>query len=188
MQLVMKRRWAFVLFAGLIVLAGCRTYGGSEDKIAESLSETVQQIAAEASAMETEAVRLAEAAAVDPALSSYSDRMQIIASEYTAVAQRQQELISEALAVEDNLLTNWVGRARYGALHRAFGALISERELARSKRRTLSEDLGLHLGLTQRGQVPEEGRFQIRPHHYNRSQNAIDLKDLLAGIESVSVP
>lgn len=188
MQLVTKRRLAVVLFAGLIVLAGCRTYGGSEDTIAESLSVTVQQLAAEASAMETEAARLAEAAAADFALSPYSDRMQIIASEYTAVAQRQQELISEVLAVEDNVLTNWVGRARYGALHRAFGALISERELAQSKRQTLSEDLGIHLGLTQRGQVPEEGRFQIRPHHYNRSQKAIDLKDLLAGIESVSVP
>lgn len=188
MQLVSNRRGAIFLFAGLMVLAGCRTYGGSEDEIVESLSVTVQQIAAEASAMETEAVRLAEAAAADPALSPYSDRMQIIASEYTAVAQRQQELISEALAVEDNVLTNWVGRARYGALHRTFGALISERELAQSKRRTLSEDLEIHLGLSQRRRVPEEGRFQIRPHHYNRSQNAIDLKDLLAGIEPVSVP
>ncbi len=188
MQLVTNRRWAVVLFAGLIFLAGCRTYGGSEDEIAKSLSLTVQQIAAEASAMETEAVRLAEATAADPALSPYSDRMQIIASDYTAVARRQQELIDEALAVEDNVLTNWVGRARYGALHRTFGALISERELAQSKRRTLSKDLGLHLGLTRRWQVPEEGRFQIRPHHYNRSQDTIDLKDLLAGIESVSVP
>jgi hypothetical protein len=188
MQLVANRRGAHVLIAGLIVLTGCRTYGGSEDEIAASLSVTVQQIAAEASAMETEAIRLAEATAADPALSAYSDRMQTIAAEYTAVAQKQQELISKTLAIEDNVLTSWVGRARYGALHRTFGALISERELAQSKRQLLSEDLGIYLGLTQRGQVPEEGRFQIRPHHYNRSQNAIDLKDLLADIESVSVP
>lgn len=188
MQLVTNRLWTIFLLAGLIVLTGCRTYGGSEDEIAESLSVTVQQIAAEASAMETEADRLAEAAATDPELSAYSDRMQVIAFEYMAVARRQEELISEVLAIEDNVLTNWVGRGRYGVLHRAFGALISERELAQSKRQTLSKDLGIHLGLAQREQVPEEGRFQIRPHHYNRSHNAIDLKDLLADIESVSVP
>ena len=188
MQLVTNRRWTIFLTVGLIVVAGCRTYGGTEDKIAESLSITVQQIAAEASAMETEAARLSEAAAADPALSAFSDRMQVIASGYAAVAQRQEELITEALAVEDNVLTNWLGRARYGALHRAFGALISERELVQSKRQTLSNDLGIYLGLTGWGQVPEEGRLQIRPHHYNRSQHTADLKDLLAGIESVSVP
>ncbi|MDE2827766.1 MAG: hypothetical protein OXL40_10745 [Bacteroidota bacterium] len=188
MQLDTNRRWTIFLFAGLVVLAGCRTYGGSEDEIAQSLSVTVQQIAAEASAMELEAVRLAEAAATDPELSAYSDRMQVIASGYMAVVQRQEELINEVLATGDNVLTNWVGRARYGVLHRAFGALISERELAQSKRQTLSRDLGIYLGLKQREQVPEEGRFQIRPHHYNRSHNAIDLKDLLADIESVSVP
>ena len=188
MQLVTYRRWTIFLFAGLIVLAGCRTYGGSEDEIAESVSVTMQQIAAEAAAMETEAVRLAEAAAADPELSAYSDRMRVIASEYTAVAQKQQELINEVLTIEDNVLTHWVGRARYGVLHRAFGALISERELAQFKRQALSKDLGVYLGLIQRGQVPEEGRFQIRPHHYNRSRNAIDLKDLLADVESVSVP
>lgn len=188
MQLVTNRRWAIFLFAGLIVLAGCRTYGGTEDEIAGGLYVTVQQMVAEASAMETEAARLAEAAAADPALSAFSDRMQVIASEYTGVAQRQKGLIDEALAVEDNVLTNWLGRARYGALHRAFGALISERELAQSKRQTLCEDLGVYLGFIQRGQVPEEGRFQIRPHHYNRSQDTMELKDLLAGIEPVSVP
>ena len=137
--------------------------------------------------METEADRLAEAAAADPELYAYSDRMQVIASEFMEVAQRQQEMISEVLVIEDNLLTGWVGRGRYGVLHRAFGALISERELAQSKRQTLSKDLGIHLGLTQREQVPEEGRFQIRPQHYNQSHSAIDLKDLLADIESVSV-
>ncbi|MXY07691.1 MAG: hypothetical protein F4Y61_03490 [Rhodothermaceae bacterium] len=188
MLLVTNRRWTVFLFAGLIVLAGCRTYGDSEDEIAESLSVTVQQIAAEASAMETEADRLAEAAATDPELSAFSDRMRVIASEYMAVAQRQQELINEVLAIEDNVLTNWVGRGRYGVLHRAFGALISERELAQAKRQSLSKDLGIYLGHTRRARVPEEGRFQIRPHHYNRPHNAIDLKDLLADIESVSVP
>lgn len=188
MQLDTNRRWTIFMFAGWVVLAGCRTYGGSEDEIAASLSVTVQQIAAEASAMETEAFRLAEAAATEPELSAYSDRMQVIASEYKAVVQRQEELINEVLAAEDNVLTNWVGRGRYGVLHRAFGALISERELAQSKRQTLSRDLGIYLGLTQREQVPEKGRFQIRPHHYNRTHNAIELKDLLADIESVSVP
>lgn len=182
MQLVANTRWVILLFAGHIVLAGCRTYGGSEDEIAANLSATVQQIAAEASALETEAVRLAEAAAANPALSPYSDRMQAIVSEYAAMAQKQEELIDEVLAIEGNVLTNWVGRARYGALHRAFGALISERELVQCKRHALSEDLGVYLGLTQRRQVPEEGRFQIRPHHYNRLQTARDLKDLLAGI------
>ncbi len=188
MQLVTNRRWTIFLFAGLIALAGCRTYGGTEDKIAESLTVTVEQIAAEASAMETEAARLAEAAAADPALSAFSDRMQVIASGYAEVAQRQKELINEVLAIEDNVLTNWVGRGQYGVLHRAFGALISERELAQSKRQTLSRDLGVYLGLAHTEQVPEIGRLQIRPHHYNRSQSPTDLKDLLAGIESVSVP
>ena len=109
MQLVTNRRWTIFLFAGLIALAGCRTYGGTEDKIAESLTVTVEQITAEASAMETEAARLAEAAAADPALSAFSDRMQVIVSGYAEAAQRQQELDQrDVLAIEDNVLTNWV--------------------------------------------------------------------------------
>jgi len=187
MQRGKRIHWWGPLTIGLLILTGCRTYGGStDDQIASALAATVQQVEVEARIIEVELQMLAEASMLNSELLPYSKRMQLIASEYTQMMKKQKNLVKEAISIENNIVTNWVGKDRYRGLHRALGAIISERELKQSKRYLLSQDLAEHLGTRIRRQSGEEGRLQIRPHYYNQSWTTTDFQDLLTDIESES--
>jgi len=185
MQRVKRIHWWGPLTIGILILTGCRTYGGStDDQIASTLAATIQQVEAEARIVEVESQMLAEASMLNSELLPYSKRMKLIASEYTEMMKKQKKLVEEAMSVEDNIVTNWVGKDRYRGLHRALGAVVSERELKQGKRYLLPQDLGEHLGTRIRRRSGEEGRLQIRPHYCNRSWTTTDFHDLLTDIVS----
>ncbi len=185
MKLAENRYWLAPPLIGLLILAGCRTYGGSTDEqIAASVLTATQQVAAEVSRIEIESAMLMEAAAIHPELIPYSERMQAIVDEYMEIKEKQKKLAEEVTSIRDNFVTKWVGQDRHRALHRALGAIISERELKQHQINLVAQDLGRHLGVTERRQPAEEGRLQIRPHHYNRSWPVTELQDLLTDIES----
>ena len=184
MQLIKSEHWWISPIIGLVLLTGCRTYGGdTDDQVEASLRTAALQIAAESLILETESRILAGAAAIHPELMPYSERMQVIVSGYMEMMKKQEKLVEEVTSVEDNILTNWVGRDRYRGLHRALGAIISERDLKQNKRYMLSLDIKEHLGVAKQRQSGEEGRLQIRPHYYNQSWIATDIQDILAGTE-----
>ena len=184
-----SRHWWISPIIGIVLLTGCRTYGGSTDEqVAESLLAAAEQIVAEFSILETEARMLTEAATVHSELLPYSERMQAIVSGYMEMTKKQKMLVAEVVSVEDNIVTNWVGKDRYRGLHRALGAIISERDLKQGKRYRLFLDLQEHLGIPFKPRKSdEEGRLQIRPHHYNQSWAAMDIQDILAGMKFDSV-
>ncbi len=185
MQLAESKYWWTPPLIGLLILTGCRTYGSSaDDQIAASVLTAAQQIAAEASMIEVELAMLTEAAAIYPELIPFSERMQAIVDGYMEMKEKQKKLAEDVTSIQDNFVTNWVGQDRYRALHRALGAIISERELKQHQINLVAQDLGRHLGVTAQRQSVEEGRLQIRPHHYNRSWSVTELQDLLADIES----
>lgn len=186
MQLVKNQSYLSVFLVGLFLLTGCRTYGGGGDpEITASLIKAADQVEVEGSILETEAMLLAQAAERHPELIPYSERMQQIVASYAETVTKQGKLVNHVVAIKDNPVTNWIGQDRYRALHRAYGAIISERRLGQSKRHILLADLEEQLGMTlKRRESAEVGRLQIRPHFYNRSWMVTDLRDLLAGIES----
>ena len=185
MQLLARTHWWSPMIIGLLVLTGCRTYGGgTDDQVAEALIVITQQLEAEVSGIEIESDMLAEASVLNPELIPYTERMKSISSEYVEMIKKQKKIIKEATSVEDNFLTNWVGRDRYRELHRTLGAIISERELKQIKRQLLYQDMREHIEDVSAGmQASEEGRLQIRPHYYNRPQIAVDFRNLLADID-----
>lgn len=173
------------LLIGVLILTGCRTYGGStDDQVAASVLAAAEQVAAEAAAIEVESATLTEAAEMHPELALYRERMQAILEGYMEMEKKQKKLVEEVTAIQDNFVTNWVGQDRYRPLHRALGAIISERELKEHQRNLVVHDLGIHLGVTTERQAAEEGRWQIRPHYYNRSWPVPELRDLLTEMES----
>ncbi len=172
---------------GLVILTGCRTYGGhTDEQVATSVLTASQQVIAEASRIEVESEMLMEAASIHPELIPFSERMQTIVGEYMAMTEKQKKLAEEATSIQDNFITNWVGRDRYRALHRALGAITSESELKQHQIHSVTQDLGIYLGITVQGQPSEEGRLQIRPHYYNRAWSVLELQDLLTDLESAS--
>ncbi len=187
MYLAEKSCWWIPLIIGLFVFTGCRTYGGgTDDQMAASLRTAYQQIDAEALILQSEAEMLAETAEVYPKLVPFSERMQKIATEYAEMIKKQKKMIDQAIAFQDNVVTNWVGKDRYRTLHRAFGAVISERELKLDKRYMLSVDLGEYLGVIERKTPSEEGRLQIRPQFYNQLKRDVDFQNIIAGLESAT--
>lgn len=185
MQLVESKYWWTLPLIGLLILTGCRTYGGgTDDQVGASLYTVAQQVIAEASMIEAESGMLTEAASAHSELIPYSERMQNIVTEYTGMVEKQKKLVDQAMSVRDNFVTDWVGKDRYRALHRALGSIISERELKHNQIEQVAQDLETRLGIKEPRKPVEEGRLQIRPHHYNRSWTVTDLQDLLANIES----
>ncbi|MCY4224133.1 MAG: hypothetical protein OXF06_04795 [Bacteroidetes bacterium] len=176
--------WTPLAFT-LLILTGCRTYGGStNDQLEASLITASEQIVAEAQMFINEAQMLSEAAMRHPELIPFSEKMHAINSEYIKMMEKHKKLVDEVQQIRDFPITNWIANDRYRALHRAYGALITERELKHRKRSYLLTDLSAHLGLAGHQQSVEEGRLQIRPHYYNRSWSVTDLQDLLAMMDN----
>jgi len=184
MNLVNQTQWWILPILGICLFTGCRTYGGSTDEqIAASLQAISLQIGAEASVLKIESQILAEAADRHSQLIPYRERMDALVSDYQEMMKKQNELIDDATSIQDNILTNWIGRDRYRGLHRALGAIVSEQETKQKKRSLLLIDIGTQLGVAQHRHAVEEGRLHIRPHHYNRSWAILDLRNLLATLD-----
>ncbi len=180
MKLINQTQWWILPILGVYLFAGCRTYGGNtEDLMIASFDAVSLQLSAEASALDIESNLLAEASERHAQLTPYATRLSALASDYLEMVEKQDKLIKEAVGVQDNILTNWVGKDRYRGLHRALGAIVSERESKQKKRTLLLIDLGKELGIADHRRAVEDGRLQIRPHHYNRSSQVLDLRDLL---------
>jgi len=185
MNMIMRTHLWISVAIVLLILTGCRTYGGStNDQLEASLITASEQISAEALMFQNESKMLSDAALRHPNLASFSTQMQSINSEYIEMMEKHKKLIDEVKQLRDFPIVNWVGRDRYRALHRAHGTLISERELKHRKRSLLLIDLSAHLGLSGHQHSVEEGRLQIRPHYYNRSWSVTKLQDLLAAMDN----
>lgn len=173
------RRWVLPIL-GICLFAGCRTYGGeTEELVTASLQAISVQIAAEASALKIESNLLSEASDLHPELIPYRERMDALTTDYQEMIDKHKKLIENVTGIRDNIVTNWVGKDRYRALHGALGAIVSERETKQKKRSLLLMDLGSQLGAIEHRHAVEEGRLQIRPHYYNRSAMDLDLRVLL---------
>ena len=187
MRLIEQKHWWIPLVIGLLILTGCRTYGGgsTDDAVRASLLTVLKQIEAEVVAMGLESEKLANAAEVHTELSPFSERMQKVVLSYTKWKKKQKKLVDQVTSIEDNILTDWVGTDEYRVLHRALGAIVSERELKQTQRDQILIDLAQYLDVSRRRQSDEEGRLQIRPHYYNQSWIVVDLEDMLFRMESV---
>ena len=160
-------------------------YGDADTKAAleAQVAANAEQIMRESAVVQEDARKLDAAAELDEALASFSARSRAIAEAHAALTLRHSALV-EALGSDPGLMDNplfaWVGTDRYRQLHRAFGAMTTERQALMDRRSMLARDLGEHVGIVIAVSKREVGRYQIVPQHYMRSQTAPDLTDVLA--------
>lgn len=113
-----------VAAAGVLLLSGCRTYGGydAEPKTYEAMQKTVQSFEGELDRAEADLRRLKEAASETDTLQSLAEQFRGLVDEHTSLLDAQHRRI-ERLSPD----------ASYRTLHQAYGATITEQRVMRRK-------------------------------------------------------
>lgn len=120
------RFFPVVLLAGLLVLAGCRTYGNEKHetgpKTYEALQQTVNQLEQELGRAESDLRRLESAAEADPDL-------QLLAERYRSFVESHRAALEGHRTAAERLSAG----ASYRTLHSAFGAAVTDRRILRKQ-------------------------------------------------------
>ena len=152
-----------LLFAALLMLTGCRTYGGygSEDAIYQEIQETAERYADRAERLAGDYQALTDAAADDAELAAYS---LVLAT----LIERQEDALAfhlqTASSVEDG--------DSYRKLSRALGAMITEQQMIEDLYASLVADIIGDPGLSRR----DPSRYSLVPAGLARVE--ADLLDL----------
>ena len=157
----------------LFVAAGCRTYGGygsAEDTLAK-IQEATQRFAEDYQRAQGERDALQRAAAADPALAEVAERFAAVVEQQGAMVEEHRRTAEEASA-GGNILFAWVGPDAYRRLHRTYGALISDQQIIQDRYAEVLGALEEAVGTATMMKTPEEGRYQVAPHFYNRTEYA----------------
>lgn len=147
----------------LLLLAGCRTYGGhdSEALTAEALQQVVSQITESAEVAKGELSILEDAAQADPALAS-------LAGSYASLVEKHTGLAEKMGAMEEV--------SRYRDLNRGLGAAISELYILQSGYQKIKEDAAVLRGVDiASSTVPAGVSYEAVPPYYRRIKLASDV-------------
>lgn len=117
-----------VVFAGLVVLTGCRTYGNDKyetgPKTYEALQKTLTQLDQELGRAESDLRRLESAAQSRSDLEPLLERYRSYVQSHQAALEGHREQAEQLTA-----------SASYRSLHRAYGALVTDRRLLQKQYR-----------------------------------------------------
>jgi len=115
-----------VVFAGLLILVGCRTYGNEKyetgPKTYDALQQIVTQLEQELGRAESDLRRLEAAAEAQPALQPLAERYKSFVESHEAALQGHRE-------TADRLSAD----ASYRTLHSAYGAAVTDRRILRKQ-------------------------------------------------------
>jgi len=164
-----------VAFLLLVVLSGCRTYGGygTTEEIPRQMEQAAQQFADELARAESSVQALSAAVAENSALEPLETR-------YRDVIAQHEAFLEDHRAVADR----FQGSSNYRALNRYYGAIIAEQRLIEKR----YEELHLRIQRVVSGQ-PERtpplraSNYINTPSYYDRLQNqqALSMQDALRG-------
>lgn len=109
---------------GLLIVTGCRTYGGYgvQEKTYEAMQSTVQTFESELERARADLKRLKDAASQRPALASVATRYEETISRHESLLAKQRRRLSR-LSADSEPRT----------LHNAYGATLTERRIVRQK-------------------------------------------------------
>lgn len=147
----------------LLLATGCRTYGGygTEEALPRQMQQAVEQFADDLDRARSDVEMLAEAADQNSALAP-------VVEQYEHVIGRHEAFLD----VHRQLVDRFQDDGAYRALHRNYGAMISEQRLVE----TWYQELHRRVQRVQHGQpavgeVPPASRYAVNPSYYDRIQN-----------------
>ncbi|MFP4228581.1 MAG: hypothetical protein ACLFTE_07115 [Salinivenus sp.] len=170
----------FAALAALVVLSGCRTYGGrgTEALTYEEMGVAVEELEADLDQAEMNLRQLRAAVEQEEALSPLADRYQELVQLHESMIAAQQEQV--------NSLSS---DAAYRTLHRAYGAMITDQTLLRTQyTRTLRQVYAATRDTSAPGpEVRDPSTYTITPVDYPalQEQDEITMAEALAPVEGI---
>lgn len=166
----------FPLLLALIVLAGCRTYGGygSEEATYVQIEKAVDWATQERARLSNDEMALREASERLPFLEDFAPRLELLSARLTADMDAWSKLAGGIDA-----------SAPYRDLNQALGAMIAERQRYEDQYRRLADDVAAVLDGSRVG-PPPEARYQVAPAFYSRIASRFEarrIRDLVAVAE-----
>lgn len=150
---------------GVLLLSGCRTYGGYDTapKTYEAMQKTVQSFEDELARAKADLRKLEEAAAEADTLRSLAHEFQELVAEHESLLDTQHQRV------------DWLSPdATYRSLHNAYGATVTERRMMRQKyQRTIKQVRAIVQGTSAARTPLRTGKRQytVRPIGFPK-QNA----------------
>lgn len=164
----LRHALASFFFAALLVLGGCRSYGGFDTKpeTYEAMQAAVQSFADDLKRAQSDLRRLEEAAAQADTLQSLADRFADLVAKHESLLEHQRHRI-DALSPE----------ASYRTLHEAYGTMISEkRRLDGQYQRTIRNVYAAVQGeAVVRSSSAKGAQYMIEPVGFPRSSSGQSL-------------
>lgn len=167
----------FVGLSALVLLAGCRTYGGrgTEAQTYEEMGAAVEELEADFGAAQSNLEQLRAAAEQDSSLLSLAERYQDLVQLHESMIAAQRDRV-------DTLSAD----AAYRTLHRAYGAMITDQKLLRTQyTRTVRQVYAAVRDTTAPGPtVRSPSSYTITPLDYPdpREQGEVTLSEALAPV------
>lgn len=168
-----------LVVAALLVLGGCRTYGGydTKPKTYQALEKSVETFADELNRAETEGRTLADAATT-------SDSLQTLAEEYRSLLSEHESLLATQRARVERLSPS----SGYRALHHAYGATVTEQRMMKQKYKRLTRSVRTTVQGAQAAEATVKGerRYTIRPIGFPSVQDEgeLTMKQALRGLDT----
>lgn len=152
------------LVLALVLLTGCRTYGSfdSEELTVLEIIETHEQFVQELQRAQADLDALQRAGATNPLLAAAADEWAYAVGAHEIYADAHALLVEEAIEHEDD----------YRRVHRIYGAMISEVNLAGDRYRAIQRGLqdAILAGQTDaiRDDIPYQSRLQVAPYYFQK--------------------
>ena len=157
-------RFVFLLALVGLLVGGCRTYGGyeSKPKTYQALQRSVEAFADERDRAAADFRALEDAAEASDTLQSFADDYRSLLDEHDALLEMQRSRVERLSA----------GSA-YRALHRGYGATVTEKRMMKQKYRRLVRAVHATVRGTEATSEASttERRYTIRPMNFPSPQD-----------------
>ena len=162
----------------LLLLTGCRTYGGygSEDATISQIGKAVESA--------TDLLRQAEAdAAMLSSAATSSNALSALSGEFGRLVEQNSEIVERAQGMLDSYLAEG---STYRGLSRGLGAIISEIDEVQigyaRVTEAVAEITGGAVSASTAGRIGSDSRYRVAPPAYARGMRMpISMRDALDG-------
>lgn len=174
------RSFPFVVLIGVLVLAGCRTYGNEKydtgPKTYEALQQTVNQLEQELGRAQSDLRRLEKAADARADLKPLAARYQSFVASHEAALEGHREQ-AQRLSAD----------ASYRTLHRVYGAAVTDRRILQKQYRRTVRKVWATVRNTAipRTAARDPSRYVITPVNFPRTdtRGPITMAEALSALE-----
>jgi outer membrane murein-binding lipoprotein Lpp len=167
----------YAALAGLLLLSGCRTYGGydTKPKTYAAMQKAVHSFEADLKRTRTDLQALEQAATEADTLQSLAEEFQSLVDEHNSLLETQRDRV-ERLGPD----------ATYRNLHRAYGATVTEQRLMRQKYQRVIRTVHATVQDTVAHEASSETdrQYTIRPIGFPSSEDGkpLSMEEALRGL------